>query len=326
MTQDAKTGREDLRRHLVAAALLLAALLVWRFGGYSAEDRLGEIAVWAILAMSLDLIVGYAGMVSLGHALFYGLGAYAMAGLTAHLKWPPGVAFGAAILVAAAGALIVGLFVVRVGGVFFIMITLAFGQMGWAYFVRAPFFGGVGGLSGIGQIDLSGLGLALMNPADFALVGVVLAAFIYLLLARLVASPFGRMLTAIHQNESRARALGLPVNRYKLAAFTIAGAVAGLAGAMTAERTGFVSPDLTVWTTSGEVLIMVIVGGLGTLAGPAAGAAVWVLLRHYLSAQTNYWMFFMGLFFVATVLFAGQGLYRLIVRPARPPAPVVDDA
>lgn len=318
--------REDIRRHLVAAALLLAALLVWRFGGYAAEDRLGEIAVWAILAMSLDLIVGYAGMVSLGHALYYGLGAYAMASLTAHLKWPPGAAFGAAILVAAAGAFIVGLFVVRAGGVFFIMITLAFGQMGWAYFVRAPAFGGVGGMSNIGQVDLSRLGLALVNPGDFALVGVILAALVYLLLARLTASPFGRMLTAIHQNEGRARALGLPVERYKLAAFTIAGAVAGLAGAMTAERTGFVSPDLTVWTTSGEVLIMVIVGGVGTLAGPAAGAAVWVLLRHYLSAQTNYWMFFMGLFFVATVLFAGQGLYRLIIRPPRPPAPVTDDA
>jgi branched-chain amino acid transport system permease protein len=320
--------RDDFRRHLAAAGLALAALLVWWFGGYSAVDRLGEIAIWAILAMSLDLIVGFAGMVSLGHALFYGLGAYALAGLTVHLKWPPGMAIVASIVAAAAGAFLIGLLAVRVGGVFFIMITLAFGQMGWAYFVRAPAFGGVGGMSGITQLDLGALGLALMNPADFAIVAVVVAALVYLLLARVTVSPFGRMLTAIHQNETRARALGLPVDRYKLAAFTIAGALAGLAGALAAQRTGFVAPDIVFWTTSGEVLIMVIVGGLGTLAGPAAGAAIWVVLRHYLSAETNYWMFFMGLFFVAVVLFADQGVYRLVVRPARPPSPVPapDDA
>jgi branched-chain amino acid transport system permease protein len=295
-------------RALVAGALLLAALAAWRFSGYAGEDRLGEIAVWAIFAMSLDLLVGYAGLVSLGHALFFGLGAYAMVSLSLFLKLPPILALLAAIAIAAASALVIGAIAVRLRDVFFIMITLAFGQMGWAYFLRARGFGGVGGMSGTGQLDLGWLGLSLANPADFALFAIAVAALVYVALAFLVASPFGRMLLALHQNEHRARAVGLPVQRYKLAAFTIAGAIAGLAGALQAQRTGFVSPELLVWTTSGEVLIMVIVGGLGTLVGPVAGAAIWVLLRHYLSALTPYWMLILGLTFVAIVLFAGNGL------------------
>jgi branched-chain amino acid transport system permease protein len=317
------------RRHLVAALLFVAALGAWRFAGYAGEDRLGEIAVWAIFAMSLDLVTGYAGLVSLGHALFFGLGAYALAGLTLFLKWPTVAAVPAAVAIAALAAALIGRVAVRLGGVFFIMITLAFGQMGYAYFLRSPAFGGVGGLSGIKPIDLGGLGLNLADPADFALVAILAAGLVYLVLARLVDAPFGRMLVALHQNEGRARALGLPVQRYKLAAFTVAGAIAGLAGTLQAQRTGFVSPDLVVWTASGEVLIMVIVGGLGTLAGPAAGAALWVLLRHYLSALTPYWMLVMGLVFVAVVLFAGEGLVGTALRSfrrARAPVVAADDA
>jgi len=304
------------RQHLTAGALLAAALVAWRFSGYAGEDRLGEIAVSAIFAMSLDLLVGYAGMVSLGHALFFGLGGYALASLTRFLHWPPSLALPAAVAIAGASALLIGTLVVRLSGVFFIMITLAFGQMGWAYAVRAQAFGGIGGLSGVAVLDLSRLGLDLANPADFALVAIVTAALVYLLLALVTASPFGRMLVALHQNEQRARALGLAAGRYKLAAFALAGAVAGLAGTLQAERTAFVSPDLLVWTTSGEVLIMVILGGLGSLAGPAAGAALWVVLRHYLSALTAYWMLAMGLFFVAVVVFAGDGLMGLVQRRA----------
>ena len=310
------TGRID-RRHLSAALLFLAALGAWRLAGYSGEDRLGEIAVWAIFAMSLDLIVGYAGLVSLGHALYFGLGAYAMAGCTLLLRWPPSLALLAAVAVAGLAAALTGALVVRLRGVFFIMITLAFGQMGWAYFLRSPSFGGVGGLSGIPPLDLSELGLALASPADFALFAILVAALAYVALAWLVASPFGRMLVAVHQNEGRARALGLAVAGCKLAAFTVAGALAGLAGALAAQRTAFVSPDLLVWTTSGEALIMVIVGGLGSLVGPAAGAMLWIVLRHALSDMTSYWMLVMGLFFVAVVLFAGNGLYGLVAQRGR---------
>jgi branched-chain amino acid transport system permease protein len=280
--------------------------------GYAGRDRLGEIAVWAIFAMSLDLLVGYAGMVSLGHALFFGLGAYAMAILTAMLQFPPALAVLGALAASSLTAALVGALVVRLHGVFFIMITLAFGQMGWAYFARDRLFGGVGGMSGVKHLDLSSVGLDLANPADFALFALGLAALVYLALRVLTASPFGHVLVAIRENEHRTRALGCPVQRYKLAAFTIAGAVAGLAGSLAAQRTGFVSPDLLVWTTSGEALIMVIVGGLASLVGPAAGAAAWVFLHHSLSALTPYWGVPMGLFFVAVVLFAGQGFWGLL--------------
>ena len=306
-----------LQRRIVGWALFGAALSTWWFSGYAGRDRLGEIAIAAIFAMSLDLLVGYGGMVSLGHALFFGLGAYSLAGLTLFLKWPPALAVLAAIVLTGLVALLIGRLIVHLGGVFFIMVTLAFGQMGWAWFARDRVFGGIGGLSGIPQLDLSGVGGDLANPAHFALFGIAVATTVYLALARLVASPFGAIVSAIHQNENRARALGCPVQRYKLAVFTASAMLAALAGTLQAQRTGFVSPDLLVWTSSGEVLIMVIVGGIASLLGPIAGAALWTLLHHYLSAVTPYWMLIMGIFFVAVVLLAGEGLYGALARLTR---------
>ena len=157
----------------------------------------------------------------------------------------------------------------------------------------------------------------LANPADFALVAVAVAALVYLALARLVDSPFGAVVSAVHRNENRARALGCPVQHYKLAVFTVAAMLAALAGTLQAQRTGFISPDLLVWTSSGEVLIMVIIGGMGSLLGPIAGAALWTLLHHYLSAVTPYWMAIMGAFFIAIVLLAGEGLYGALGRLTR---------
>jgi branched-chain amino acid transport system permease protein len=304
-------------RRTVAIALLAAALIAWWFSGYAGQDRIGEIAIAAIFAMSLDLLVGYGGMVSLGHALFFGLGAYALAGLTVFLKWPPAAGLPMAILLTGVVALIIGRLIIHLGGVFFIMVTLAFGQMGWAWFARDKVFGGIGGLSGLPQIDLSIIDADLANPADFALAALAVATLVYLALARLVDSPFGAVVSAVHRNENRARALGCPVQHYKLAVFTIAAMLAALAGTLQAQRTGFVSPDLLVWTSSGEVLIMVIIGGLGSLLGPIAGAALWTLLHHYLSAVTPYWMAIMGAFFIAIVLFAGEGLYGALARLTR---------
>ena len=145
----------------------------------------------------------------------------------------------------------------------------------------------------------------------------LLALLVYLGLRQVVGSPFGQVLVGVHQNEARMEALGCPVRRYKLAAFTLAGAIAGLAGSLTAQHNNFVSPELAVWTTSGEVLIMVIVGGMGTLVGPAAGAAAVILAGHYLSGLTQYWMFFMGLIFVAVVLVGGDGLEGALERLMR---------
>jgi branched-chain amino acid transport system permease protein len=304
----------------LAACLLVLGLIDWAFAGYSGLERLATMAIFAILAMSLDLLVGFAGLVSLGHALFFGLGAYAMAGLTVLAGLPAGIAMALATLTAGAAALLVGVLVVRLGGVFFIMITLAAGQMAFAYFEKARSFGGNGGMSGVPRLDLGWLGVDFAEPGAFALAVLLIAALVFVGLDRVVRAPFGQILTALHQNEGRARALGCPVRRYKLAAFTLAGLLAGLAGSLMAQLTGFVSPDLMVWTSSGEILIMVIAGGAGSLAGPAAGAALWILLRNALAGLTAHWMLAMGLCFIAVVLLAEDGLFGALARRRRPRA------
>ena len=313
-------GRDPLQIP-AAAALAAAACVAWYGGDFFRHEMLAEIAIFAIFAMSLDLLVGYAGLVSLGHAAFFAAGAYATASFTVFLGWPVSAATLAAAGCAAALATAVGVFAVRVGGVFFIMITLAIGQMVYAYFFKAREFGADDGMAGIPRPDLGALGLDAAEPHVFSALVLIATGLVWALLRTVVRSPFGAMLVAIHRNENRVRALGCPVQRYKLAAFVLAGAIAGLAGSLVAQHTGFISPDLGFWTVSGEVLIMVIVGGMGSLVGAALGAAVLVLLRHELSDGAfweaiglsadlaSYWQFVMGLFFIAVVLLAGDGLY-----------------
>ncbi|MDH3451702.1 MAG: branched-chain amino acid ABC transporter permease [Gammaproteobacteria bacterium] len=317
--------RDQLQTPL-AVALVLLALATWWHADFFGHELLAEVAIFAIFAMSLDLIVGYAGMVSLGHAAFLAVGAYATAAMTVFLGWPASLATLAAVLISAGAAALVGLFAVRLTGVFFIMITLAIGQMFYAYFFKSRPFGGDNGMSGITRPDLAAMGLDANDPVVFSAMMLLAAAVIYLLLRTVVRSPFGHMLVAIHQNESRLRSLGCPVRRFKLAAYVIAGTVGGLAGSLTAQHTGFISPDLAFWTVSGEVLIMVIVGGMGSLLGAAAGAALVILMRHQLSDEntwqllglpgvmSNYWQFVMGIFFVLVVLFAADGLYGRLSR------------
>jgi branched-chain amino acid transport system permease protein len=300
------------RRWLLAAALLILGLIDGALAGYSGRERLATIAIFAVLAMSLDLLVGFAGMVSLGHALFFGLGAYAMAGFCVFGGLSAAPAMGLSVLAVGGAALVVGALVVRLGGVFFIMITLAAGQMAFAYFEKAHLWGGNGGLSGIPRLDVEAIGIEMADPGNFALLALGVAALVFAALDRVVRSPFGQVLVALHQNPQRTRALGAPVGRYRLAAFTLSGMIAGLAGTLMAQLTGFVSPDLMVWTSSGEVLIMVILGGAGSLAGPAAGAALWILLRHALAGWTAHWMFVMGLVFIAIVLVTERGLFGVL--------------
>lgn len=295
-------------RHGVALLLVAVAVGYWFASGYYGKELLAETAITAILAMSLSLLVGQAGLVSLGHAAFFGIGAYALAGFAQLLGWHPALGMAAAVATGAAAALLVGWVAVRLAGVFFIMITLAVGEMVHAWFLKDRTFGGVGGLSGVPRLDLRGLGIDLADPAAFALFALAAAVVVYLLLDRLVLSPFGQTLRAIHQNEERARALGCPVGRYKLAAFVVAGAVAALAGTLAAQRSAFVSPELLTWTLSGEILIVVIVGGGTSLLGVSAAAALWVGLRHQLSTMTDHWMLAMGVIFVVLVLVAGDGI------------------
>jgi branched-chain amino acid transport system permease protein len=296
-------------RHLLAL-VLLAALLVWHSQAeYFGFELLAEIAVFAILAMSLDLLAGYGGMVSLGHAALFGVGAYLyswassdMVGLT------PALAMVAAVLGSGAIAVAVGVVAVRVEGIFFIMITLGFGQMGYEFFFQNKALGGDDGLYGINRLDLSSIGVDLSDPGSFALAALVSAAAVYVVLAWVLATPFGAVLKGLHANPKRMRALGLRVLVYRTAAFGFAGAVAGFAGSISAQHTQFITPHLLNWTTSGEVLVMVILGGLATLVGPAIGAVVLVLLRHELSSITDYWGAIMGGFLILVVLSRQNGL------------------
>ena len=303
MTADPRTGR------FLALALAGCALAAWFLAGPFGHELVAEIAALAIFAMSLDLLVGVTGMVSLGHAAYLGIGAYTTAVLTVFLGWPVLPAMAVSMAAACAAALIVGIFVVRLGGIAFMMLTLAIAQMAHAYFFRNRALGGDDGLAGTPRPDLSALGLDMVEPATFSAYALVLAVAAYAAFALVVRSPFGHALGAIRQNERRMAALGCAVRGHKLAAYAAAAAGAGLAGSLLAQQSGFVSPELMFWTVSGEALIMVIVGGMGSIIGAAVGAAVIVLLRDTLSSLTEFWLLGMGLFFIAVVTFARDGIH-----------------
>ena len=272
---------------------------------------LTEILIFALFAMSLGLLVGGVGLVSLGHAAFFGTAAYAAgllstrAGPALLLTLPGGVAAGTL------AAFVIGIFALRATGVYFLMLTLAFAQMAhavahqWAWLT-----GGTNGLSGIPRPVVPGLDLA--GPVSFYYLVLVIVAAATFLLRRVTVSPFGAALAGIRENEPRMRAMGYDTFGLKLAAFVVAGAAAALSGVLYAYYNGFVSPDELYWTRSGEVLVMVLLGGAGTLAGPAVGAAAVLLLQNVASSVTERWTLIMGAAFIAVVLAAPRGLAGLV--------------
>ena len=295
-------------RAALAAVTLIILLISWTNAEYFGMEILAEIAVLALLAMSLDLLAGYTGLVSLGHAALFGCGAYSFAVFTALWGWPASLSMAAATLLTGLVSLLVGAVVTRVQGIFFIMITLAIGEMGYELVFKTRALGGDDGLAGIPRLDLSAIGVDLNDPGSFALALILAVAVIYLLLRRLLASPYGAILTGLHDNAGRMRALGLPVQSYQTSIFAFAGALAGFAGTLSAQHTMFISPQLLHWTTSGEVLVMGILGGLGTLVGPIIGAALITLLRHELSDLTDYWGLWLGLFLILVVMGGKNGV------------------
>jgi branched-chain amino acid transport system permease protein len=280
-----------------------------------------EIAILVIFVLSLDFLVGYAGLVSFGHAGFMGVGAYALAYLAHFQGWPVGVSILGGVVLGAASGVVIGALVTRVSGVFFIMVTLAVSMMFWAWASKARKFGADDGMGGLKRMDLKSIGLDLNDDRTFAILCVVLAVLAYLLFRWLVRSPFGQALKAIRQNENRARALGCPVQRYKVAAFAIAGAVAAFAGALHLQNTKFVHPEVAHWIRSGEGLIVVIVGGAGTLTGPVIGGFLFVLFHRIVESYTTHWQIWMGLLFVAIVLAAPDGIFGRLLSLVRRKAP-----
>ncbi|HKZ08319.1 MAG TPA: branched-chain amino acid ABC transporter permease [Methylomirabilota bacterium] len=295
-----------MRARAAALVVLTAALAVFPlFAGTYPVKLLQEILIFGIFAMSLDLLMGYAGMVSFGHSAFFGIGAYTAALML--VKWP-GLTTALLLPAAAAavGALVIGYFCVRVSGVYFIMLTLAFSQMFYAVAFQNAFVGAEDGITGVPRPSV--LGMDIGNPARFHVYLVAVVGLAALFLWRVARSPFGHVLRGIHENESRMQAVGYPVNRYKLLAFVVAGTVAGIAGSLYTQFQGSVSPDAFFWTTAGEALLMVIIGGTGTLGGAFLGAAAFILLQSLVSSYTERWMLILGLTFVLLVLFAPGGI------------------
>ncbi len=282
---------------------------------------LTKILIMSIFAMSLDLLVGYTGLVSFGHAAYFGLAGYALALMTpkyeaVSLWW----SLPAAIGVCALFALITGMLVLRTRGIYFIMVTLAFAQMLFFVFHDTKLGGGSDGAyiyvkpaMKLGDFDLANL----EKPEQFYWLALFLMAATYLLLRRVLGSAFGRALLGIKVNEHRMRALGFPVFRYQLASFTLSGSLAGIAGYLAAVQYGFVNPEILSWHQSGAVLMMVILGGMGTLYGPVIGAFAFVLLQEVLSNQAwfgiaaKHWQLAMGIFIMLVALYLPQGLAGL---------------
>jgi branched-chain amino acid transport system permease protein len=271
-----------------------------------------RILIYAMAAASLNLVLGYGGMVSFGHAAFFGAGAYIVGILTFEGVTSLWITWPAAIAVAALAALVIGAISLRTRGVYFIMITLAFAQMTYYVFVSLKAYGGDDGLSMPSRS--TGLGFSLSNEFAWYYLVLGLLMLVLYLLHRLVHSRFGRVVEAIRENETRAAAVGYPVYRYQLLCFVISGAIAGLAGALIANQTSYVGPSLLHWIQSGTLMLMVILGGVGRFWGGPVGAAVLLALEELFSGTallgpySLHWQLPIGLILLAVVLLAPRGI------------------
>ena len=293
---------------------LLAALVVPALGSRFYTFLANDVLIWALFATSLNLLVGYTGLVSFGHAAYFGIGAYTTGILMKKLAVPFLLAFPAAGVLAGAAALLFGFFCVRLTRIYFAMLTLAFAQIVWAIcFKWNEVTGGEQGMPEIpypsldwmGKLPLAG---SLRTSDHFYLVCVVLVAACLWLLRRVVGSPFGRMLTIVRENPERAEFIGVNVRRYELAAFVLAGAFAGLAGGLFGIFNRGVFPDFAYWTKSSEVLIMTLLGGMGMFYGPALGALVLILLNQQIVSYTEYWPFVLGTILIVLLFVFPGGL------------------
>lgn len=275
-------------------------------------EIIGKVLVMAIFAMSLDLLVGFAGLVSFGHAAYFGIAAYAVALFMAKFEsmslW---LVLPASVALSALAAFLIGLFVLRTKGIYFIMVTLAFAQMAYFIFHDTPLGGGSDGMYLNTKPSAAIFGwepFELSNEVHLFYFILATLVLVYLFLGRVLQSPFGRVLVGIKSNEHRMQSLGYFTFRYKLGAFTLAGALGGLAGFLYTVLFGFVTPELLSWHESGNVLLMVILGGMGNLVGAIAGAFAFEAMREVFADLTKYWQLLMGGVIVAVVLFLPGGL------------------
>ena len=281
-----------------------------------------DALLFGAIAMSLDLLIGYTGLVSFGHAAFYGLGAYATAVLLERGVLSVWVCLGAALLVVGAYAFVVSYFATARRGIYFALLTLIFAEVVYTFFRYTQTFGGSDGIQGLPDAALFP-GVLIDTPTRKYYLVLVYLLFAWIVCRVLVASHFGRVLVAIRENEDRARFLGYNVQRYKMGACMISALLTGVGGAIYPIRSAFATPDLMVWTESGEFIISVMIGGLGTLVGPIIGGAFFTLLRDKVSSVVDWYFLVIGAVLVVIVLFMPRGLLglRRLVRLRRWRAP-----
>jgi branched-chain amino acid transport system permease protein len=308
-------------QRVMVAVVFLLLLISPPFLSSFLLTLLTQALIYAILAMSLDLILGYTGLASLGHAAYFGLGAYSVGILATRYGAGFWITLPAGVVLAVAVAAIFGLVALRATGVYFLMITLALGMVVWGLAHRwVTMTQGDNGISAIPRPDL-GLPWSLAHSIPFyyfALAGFIISFWI---LRMIVRSPFGRSLVGIRESESRMRTLGYHVWLHKYIGFVIAGGFAGFAGVLWAYYNGFVSPTELQLATSVETLLMVALGGRGTLLGPALGAGIIVMLKNLVSVYTHRWLLILGVVYIATIVYAPEGIvgavrqWRRRVRP-----------
>ena len=309
--QTRKTARElagDENLSLVLFAIFALVPVVASLSGHAYLLSLfTRMMIFALAAVSLDLLVGYGGLISFGHAAFLGLGAYAVGILSVHGVREALLSLPIAIAVSALFALATGIVCLRTKGVYFIMITLAFGQMVFFTASSLAIYGGDDGLTITARNTLLGFPL-LRSESFFYYFVLVCLIVIYLLCRVLIASRFGRVVRGTKDNALRMQTIGFDVYRFQLAAYVIAGALAGVSGFLLANATEFVSPAYMSWQRSGELIIMVVLGGMGSLSGAVIGASAYIFLEEWLSGFTEHWKVIFGPLLVLAVLFARHGL------------------
>ena len=296
---------------LLVAVIIFAPLLLPDGQGIGLVNA---ILIWSIFAIGFDLVFGVAGMLSFGHAAFFGVGAYTLSLLTMRMGWDFLPALGAAGVVGGALALLFSYFAIRGSGLFFALLTLALSQL--IYIMAGTklrmLTGGVDGIAGVPRPELFGIDFYDDGNYYFFLLALFILALLISGLIRI--SPLGQALSAIKSNSVRAEQIGFNVQRLQRSVFTISGVYAGVSGGLLASLIFYVGPQMLHWTTSGDIVIMVLLGGMGTLFGPILGVAIFEIMREWLSMQTSHWYGILGLIFIACTIGMPKGIAGLIIQ------------
>ncbi|OWW19522.1 branched-chain amino acid ABC transporter permease [Noviherbaspirillum denitrificans] len=301
-----------IRAHRAVSVVLLLLVFPWIVPNQSVAIN---ILVYGLYAVGFNLLFGYMGMLSFGHAAFLGMGAYT-AGILVSQGWAPWwIAIPAAVVAAALAAAIIGALAIRTRGIYFAMVTLALSQCVYFLVYQFPLSGGENGLRGVNvaQVTLFGANVDLLNPANRYYFFLGFAALVLLLLSRLLDSPFGAVVEAIRENEARTRACGYNVEQTKLAVFVLSGAICGLAGALNAIHLSSVAIETLHYEMSGLVVMICLLGGMGTFFGPFIGAALFLLVQDTFSLWTEHWQIYVGAVFIIFVLFFPKGVWGTIL-------------